>query len=293
MIYDLRLTKMIQFTGFVLLLSAGFYPSVTSAQGSLTPPGAPGATMLALSQIEPRTPVDAVHTPGDSVDKFIISQPGSYYLTTNVIGVSSEEGINISANNVTLDLNGFSVIGPSTAYSGILISSGTSNAIVKNGIISGWGTFYDGVQSAGSNVRLENLNVSGGSDGIYCGGDGSVIKNCTVNHAGQWGIYLTGSNSLVSCNYLFANNTGNSGNGAAIYINAANNCVEDNFVTGSSPSGYGILANGIAGITNNLVIRNKVQGGGANNYSVPLTGNDIGPIGSASTNSNPWGNISN
>ena len=278
---------------FALIASVLFSPVSLYAQGSLTPPGAPAPTMLTLSQIEPRTPVDAVHTPGNSANEFIISQPGSYYFTTNVFGASSQNGINIAANDVTLDLNGFSLIGPSTADSAIVIASGTSNSIVKNGTISGWGTLDDGVLSLGNNVNLENLNVSAGSVGIQCSGDGSVIKNCTISHAGQWGVYLSGSNCLISCNYFIENNTGNNGNGAALFVNSANNAVEDNHVTGSSPSGFGILVNGIAGITNNIIIRNTVQGNAANNYSILTTGNDVGPIGNASTNTNPSGNISN
>ena len=42
------------------------------AQGSLTPPGAPAATMRSLDQIEPRLPISSL--------PFSISQPGSYYL---------------------------------------------------------------------------------------------------------------------------------------------------------------------------------------------------------------------
>jgi hypothetical protein len=54
------------------------------AQGSLTPPAAPTPTMKTLDQIEPRVPIDATHTPGDSLREFVIAQPGSYYLAANL-----------------------------------------------------------------------------------------------------------------------------------------------------------------------------------------------------------------
>jgi hypothetical protein len=275
------------------VLFFSFAVSVLHAQGSLTPPGAPGPTMLTLTQVEPRTPVDAVHTPGNGSAEFIIANSGSYYLTTNIIGVSSENGIAITAGNVTLDLNGFSLVGPSTANTAIVISSGTTNVTVRNGMVSGWGTLNPGILSSGTNVSFEDLTISGASDGIECGGDGGVIKNCTISHVGQWGVFITGPNYLISRNYFFENNTGNNGNGAAIFLTSANNIVEDNHVTGSSPSGFGVSVNGIAGITNNVIIRNSVLGKAANNYLVPTGVNDVGPIGSASTNSNPQGNISN
>ena len=120
----------------VTALSTGL--STCLGQGSLTPPGPPGATMLTLSQVEPRTPVDAVHTPGASFVQFIISSPGSYYLTTNlVVTNSSLNGIYIQANNVTLDLKGFSIIGAPGAQYGIVIL-GYTNVSVRDGVVSGW-----------------------------------------------------------------------------------------------------------------------------------------------------------
>jgi hypothetical protein len=71
------------------------------AQGSLTPPGAPAPTFKTLGQIEPGTAI----TVSDAVTT---SSPGSYYLTTNTTG-SSGDATTITANNVTLDLNGFTL----------------------------------------------------------------------------------------------------------------------------------------------------------------------------------------
>jgi len=50
------------------------------SQGPLTPGGTPTPTMKTLTQIEPRTPIESL--------PFTITQPGSYYLTKNLAGVS-------------------------------------------------------------------------------------------------------------------------------------------------------------------------------------------------------------
>ena len=61
----------------------------------------PGRQMKTLSQIEPRTPISSL--------PFTISQSGSYYLSTNLTGVSGLHGIYIATGNVTLDLTGFTI----------------------------------------------------------------------------------------------------------------------------------------------------------------------------------------
>src|SRR5262245_21934635 len=99
------------------------------AQGSLAPPGAPAPSMKTLDQIEARMPI--------SVAPSILTDPGSYYLTTNLVGVANNYGIAILADNVTLDLNGFAVIGVNNAFTGIGIF-GQKNVCVRNGTVRGW-----------------------------------------------------------------------------------------------------------------------------------------------------------
>src|SRR5216683_1539226 len=82
-----------------LLSTFNFQPS-TFAQGSLTPPSAPAATMKSLDQIEARTIVNSNNTPGDAQSLFKITNSGSYYLTGNMTGVSGKHGIVIAAANV-------------------------------------------------------------------------------------------------------------------------------------------------------------------------------------------------
>lgn len=56
--------------------------------GSINPPaGVVASSGKTLSEVEPRTAVNATNTPGDTTAVYIISQPGSYMLTGNVTGV--------------------------------------------------------------------------------------------------------------------------------------------------------------------------------------------------------------
>jgi hypothetical protein len=84
-------------------------------------------------------------TPGDTPGfPIIISQSGSYRLDSNLILPTSTNAIEISASNVTIDLNGFSIICPapsSPVAVGIRFTGSVSdnNGItIRNGLISGF-----------------------------------------------------------------------------------------------------------------------------------------------------------
>ena len=94
-----------------LFLAAALFPCTILAQGSLTPPGPPAPSMKTLAQIEPRTPISSL--------PFTINQSGSYYVTTNLIGVSGQNGIIVQTRNVTIDLNGFGILGPNSCVGGV------------------------------------------------------------------------------------------------------------------------------------------------------------------------------
>src|SRR5437762_10318381 len=91
---------------FTLILSSSAFP-----QGSLTPPGAPAPTMKRLDEVEPRTNLQASPAPPgvdttNATFDFLINQPGSYYLSAN-LAATKIVGVQINAEGVTLDLNGF------------------------------------------------------------------------------------------------------------------------------------------------------------------------------------------
>jgi hypothetical protein len=304
---------------FVMLHSA-------LGQGALTPPGAPAPTMKSLDQVdaklEKRVPISAL--------PYSISNSGSYYLASNVVGVASSDGITIAANNVTLDLNGFAVTGVTNSGYGINIAGIDTNVAVRNGNISGWGNgaiavagftsqniafdhlniFEDTSQTAvyainalvsdctieggfngivAINSYVRNCLVSGsGNAGIYA--DYSSVKDCQIQNCSIYGIYINAPGCQIVGNMLRGNNSSVSASGAAIYVNDSHNRIENNQVTDSGWAGSGILVNSSVYV-DNVVIKNTVSGNAFNNY-VGGTGNDFGPIGSASTATSPWANIS-
>ncbi|HLX70140.1 MAG TPA: right-handed parallel beta-helix repeat-containing protein [Verrucomicrobiae bacterium] len=295
--------------GIALVLSLSC-PGLVLAQGSLTPPGAPAPLMKSLDQIEPRTPVDAAHTPGNSSEEFIISQPGSYYLTTNIVGLSGADGIEITANNVTLDLNGFSLLGTAVSRNGIYCQG--HGVVVRNGTIKSWGSLgiEDLVSSTPARV-FEKLTVS--SNAVYGieTSQGAIIQDCVIEANVGFGIYATGASRISGCivdgngsggiaieppgacvvvnNFAFGNDTND--HFGEIYMNSPNNHIEGNRAIVTSPTGNGIYIFSESFNTNNVIVKNDVAGGGTRNFTL-ISGNDVGPIGSATNSTSPWANIS-
>ena len=168
-------------------------PSLAPAQGPVTPPGAPGATMKALDQIEARTIVNAANCPATATYAFGISAAqypggGSFYLTGNLVIPSGTGGLYISANNVTVNLNGFSIsnAGGTSLYNGVFIIG--TNVTILNGTVSGAG-FSTGITGSTANNRVSAVSVSGTtSGGISLTGAGSIVQGSSVNGTGGIGI---------------------------------------------------------------------------------------------------------
>jgi hypothetical protein len=230
-------------------------PLRVGAQGSLTPSGAPAPMMKTLAQMEPRTAITGTGA-------VTISVPGSYYLTTNIT-VASGDAITIAANNVTLDLNGFSISSTlaAAAGSGILLSGGRTNIAIHNGhIISGvtnnagtfsgsgfnYGIYYNSAPP--HSVRVKDVSVTGVLVyGLYLGqGNSSVATACTVDGVGLYGIFCdsVADSTVSNCGYLgiygtsVVNSYGYSvGSSYGVFATTALNCSGYN-----NSSGVGLYA---------------------------------------------------
>ena len=234
----------------VLLSTANLQIPAVHAQGSLAPPGAPAPMMKSLAQIEPRIPISSA--------PLIITNAGSYYLTTNIT-VSSGNAITINSNDVTLDLSGFTISStdPGNTGSAILLNSGPGSVILQNvtilngfirGTVTGIGSgsysgsgFSSGIARgfgfAPENVRIANISVSGcmGS-GIYLSGGSTVVESCTVRTVGYSGINasIVKNSSAVDCGSGIS-----TGYGGTLTGCSASSC----YNTGISAGNYSTLEN--------------------------------------------------
>lgn len=266
--------------------------------GSLDPPGTPGPTR---PQVEPRSPIPPVGWNGTF--PIVISQPGSYFLTQDLSGVASTDGIQIAVSDVTLDLNGFSLIG-NNGGKGVDVTVSATNIAIRNGAIrSNWGT---GIYAPNADASVaEDLRVANNTNGILLGA-GAIVRNVQAESNTGGAIQLDDNHNLytgglvedstISGNVfgltLFANNVRVRGNvidsnqQGAMTINGSFDVVTDNTIQGSN-SGFCVSVYGTVDTIARNVVDNCPSG-----WLYDFTGvtNHIGPATSDLTSSQPWSN---
>ena len=189
--------------------------------GPLTPPAGPvTSTYKTLTEVEPRTAINAANTPGDADSLFKITQPGSYYLTGNITGVIGKHGVEITVPGVTLDLNGFDLVGiPAMgAFDGVSVIAGGGSGFVnvRNGSIRAWGDCgieMPNILGAVLTGLVENIQARSNSrHGIRLQGPGSVVARCMSTQNGADGINVASGTTVAHC-------TANANNGNGIATN--------------------------------------------------------------------------
>ncbi len=229
--------------------------------GPITPPAGPVVgTGKTLTDVEPRIAINAANTRGDANSTYRITQAGSYYLTSNVAGEVGKHGIEIGANNVTIDLMGFSMIGVAGSLAGISVDSARRHVTVRDGFLESWdgggidltaGGAAEGhrvervvVRTSGPiGIRVGNVSVvescvvlSGSGDGIVASGN-SIIRDCSVESRGGTGIVASSVCRIFGCSARL-----NAVSGFAFFTACVfDGCVaEQNVLDGFGGSGVGV-----------------------------------------------------
>lgn len=245
-------------------------------------------------------------TPGDTPGfPVTLSVAGAYALTgalTPPAATGATSAISITANDVSIDLNGFRIEGPVTgcpaacapAGAGNGVSGvGRSNVTVRNGTVRGFGG--NGV-ALGNEARVDRVHVAdNGDDGIEVG-SGSLVSSCIARSNGDAGLYAGVTSSVVMRGNVVHDNGGDgieAGYGSTlagnvVYENAGNgittqsgSTVSDNVVSANGTvlvDGDGIQVGADSHVLRNAVRANEaygVQGGASSDQAFGLSGNVI------------------
>ncbi len=168
--------------------------------------------MKRLDEVEPRTLLSTLNTPGDSGTVFIITQSGSYYLGSNLAAPAGKDGIVIAADNVSIDLNGFAVICGTNGTNqliGIRNAGSRHDISVENGTVRGWGRGNVYLSSRNGILRRLRLTDSPGNGGNVStdpgdGFDGRyassvVISDCVATGNAGDGFAAGTAASITNC----------------------------------------------------------------------------------------------
>lgn len=177
----------------VLILAAGLAIVAMLASdargGPLDPPGAPGST-------------DGVRLPGTPITSlpYTISAPGKYYLTRNLALATSGDGITIAADDVAIDLMGFTMTGPGLGFTGFGITGDGDfhkNVAVRGGTLAAWpdvAIFNSGITPS----RFEDLIIRKSGKGLVTD-PGSTVRNLEVAETADIAIHMFGNSRIEGC----------------------------------------------------------------------------------------------
>lgn len=209
--------------------------------GPLDPPGAPASTP---GGIDGRIPID--HLP------FSIEDSGSYVVTKNLTSEGGD-GITVSADRVTIDLNGFTLAGTGNVNGGGgygISASEARNLTVVNGVVTGWNIGIYNASLADKAGLFQSLVVANNGFGVLPAPgsrfDGNVVQGNAYN-----GVESSGATTIT--NSTFMNNT------TAIRADVGRDLIEGNHIDVPA-GGTGIHAAKFTTIRRNVLVNPALTG---------------------------------
>ncbi len=186
--------------------------------------------------------VTAGDTPGFPVT---LSQAGSYRLTGNLtVPDRDTTAIQVTSDDVSIDLNGFAILGPNIANGvgeGVAAGSRT-NVAVRNGTIRGLG---EKGLFLGNRAVVEDVRSEQNSDGIEVGIDSRVARSSALANRVA-GVKIFGGSLVIDC---VASQNGEDGIVAGQASRVEGNTISNN-------GRYGVLADGASLVLHNTVTDN-------------------------------------
>lgn len=210
---------------------------------------------------------------------YTISQPGSYRLTSGLVQPTANTHVLvITAADVTVDLNGFAITGPTTCSMPSSVTSCTG---------SGSG---QGITSSANGVTIRNGTLRGiGETGIYLSGQGTRVEGVHVDQCGGVGIYtwtfgqiersrvsLCASDGINGRNVLDSAAQQNGGVGI-LGVQVSRATATENAsggIVGATVSHSWSSANGGDGIKANLAVGNEASANAGNGITANQTANN-------------------
>jgi hypothetical protein len=194
---------------------------------------ADGATADGVVLIDQSRALAGSVTPGDAPGfPITISVPGTYRLTSN-LAVGAGPVIEIAADEVTIDLDGFSISAQSGARTVAILSPTNSphtNLTIRNGTIAGFSfaVFLNNSRFVSIGRLRVHRSRQGRGATILVGDNASIIDNNIFDNSSA-GIQA-GMASLITGNFVFGNGADgiNAGSGSLIsgntvFSNGGNN----------------------------------------------------------------------
>jgi hypothetical protein len=186
MVRKLVVTVTLSLAGCLVPLSAAAQGSISQARalnGGVTPGDAPGFPIT-------------------------LSLSGTYKLTSNLVvpNACGRHAIVMTARWVTLDLNGFFIIGPNSNCSDGIVSDG-SVARVINGTVRGFRNGLSLTPNAYTGQRVESVRAESNTASGIVVGHNSMVTDSIVESNGGTGL-SAGSGSLLHRNTVAGNQRG-------------------------------------------------------------------------------------